>query len=60
MASGDIRVLLVLNFILSAFYATIIVWGLSYLDLAAYTLENIAIGTAIVALLTYLVVLRPR
>lgn len=60
MASGDIRVLLVLDLILSAIYAAIIVWGLDYLDMAAYTFENVAIATAIVATLTYILVLRPR
>ncbi|MFW6265376.1 MAG: hypothetical protein ACOC2A_01220 [Halanaeroarchaeum sp.] len=60
MASGDIRVLLVMNLVLSAVYATIIVWGLSFLDMATYSLENVAIGTAIVAVLTYLVILRPK
>ncbi|MFW5903451.1 MAG: hypothetical protein ACOCS7_01790 [Halolamina sp.] len=59
MASGDIRVLLVMNVILSAIYATIIVWGLDYAGMATYTLENVAIATAIVALLTYILVLRP-
>lgn len=59
MASGDIRVLLVLDVILSAIYATIIVWGLDYLDMLAFTPQNVALGTAIVALITYLLVLRP-
>ena len=58
MASGDIRVLLVLDVILSAIYASVIVWGLSYMDMAAFTAQNVAIGTAIVAVLTYILVLR--
>lgn len=59
MASGDIRVLLVLDLVLSAIYATIIVWGLNYLELLAFTVENVAFATAIFALLTYILVLRP-
>ncbi|MFB6081226.1 MAG: hypothetical protein ABEJ67_00255 [Halanaeroarchaeum sp.] len=59
MAKGDIRVLLVLDVILSAIYATIIVWGLDYLDMLAFTAGNVAAATAIIALLTYVLVLRP-
>lgn len=59
MASGDIRVLIVLDVVLSAIYATIIVWGLDYLNVLPLTLQNVLIGTAIVALLTYILVLRP-
>ena len=58
MASGDIRVLIVLDVIMSAIYAMIIVWGLDYLDMAAYNLENVLIATAIVAVLTYILVLQ--
>lgn len=58
MASGDIRVLIVLDVIMSAIYAMIIVWGLDYLDMATYNFENVAIATAIVAVLTYILVLQ--
>ncbi|AKH96863.1 hypothetical protein [Halanaeroarchaeum sulfurireducens] len=58
MTSGDIRVLLVLDIILSAIYATIVVWGLELVDMAAFTLENVAIGTVIIATLTYILILR--
>lgn len=59
MASGDIRVLLVLDLVLSAIYATIIVWGLNYLEMLAFTVENVALATAVIGLLTYILVLRP-
>ncbi|MFB6095514.1 MAG: hypothetical protein ABEJ71_03555 [Halodesulfurarchaeum sp.] len=58
MASGDIRVLLALDVIFSAIYATGVVWGLSYLNVAAYTIENVAILTAVLTVVTYLAVLR--
>lgn len=57
MASGDIRVLLVLDLILSAIYATGIVWGLDYVGWVAFTVRNVAVLTAIVALLTYILIL---
>lgn len=58
MAKGDIRVLIVLNVILSAIYATLVVYGLSYLDLAAFSVENVAMLTIGLAMVTYLAVLR--
>lgn len=59
MAKGDIRVLIALDIVLSAIYATIIVWGLDYLDMLAFTVGNVASATAIIALLTYILILRP-
>jgi hypothetical protein len=59
MASeGDIRVLLVLDLLLSAAFATVVLWGLSFVDLATFTLESVAVATLALATLTYLVVLR--
>lgn len=59
MASdGDIRVLLVLDLLLSAVFATVVVWGLDFIGLYALTPTNVAIGTVIIAVLTYVVVLR--
>ncbi|SHH10701.1 hypothetical protein [Halobaculum gomorrense] len=59
MASdGDPRVLLAMNLVLSSIFASVVVWGLSYLDLAALTLENVlGLGLVIFAA-TYLIVLR--
>jgi hypothetical protein len=59
MASeGDIRVLLVLDLVLSAAFSSVVLWGLSLVDLATFTLRSVAIATLFVATLTYLVVLR--
>jgi hypothetical protein len=59
MASeGDIRVLLVLDLVLSAAFSSVVLWGLSFVDLATFTLRSVAIATLFVASLTYLVVLR--
>jgi hypothetical protein len=58
MASGDIRVHLVMNAVLSAVYAAAVVWGLSYVGVMAYSVSNVAAGTAITFALTYVLVLR--
>lgn len=59
MASdGDIRVLLVLNLVLSVTFSTVVVWGLSVVGLASFTVETVALWTLALAVLTYLVVLR--
>jgi len=59
MASdGDIRVLLVLDLLLSVVFASVVVWGFDFIGLYAFTPTNVAIATAVIATLTYLVVLR--
>lgn len=59
MASqGDIRVLVVLDLLLSAAFATAVVWGLDFVGVAGFTPRNVAVGTVALAALTYLVVLR--
>ena len=58
MAKGDIRVLLVLDLIISAIYSAIVIWGLAYIDVLEYSIENVAILTVILATITYLAVLR--
>ena len=59
MASdGDIRVLLVLDLLLSLVFASVVVWGLAFIGVAEFTPVNIAIGTLVIGALTYLVVLR--
>ena len=56
MASeGDPRVLWVMNVVLSSAFAAVVVWGLSYLDLAAFTLTNVATLAVLVVAVTYLV-----
>ena len=59
MASeGDIRVLLVLDLLLSLVVASAVVWGLDFIGVTEFTPTNVAIGTAVLAVLTYVVVLR--
>lgn len=59
MASdGDIRVLVGLDLLLSAVFATVVVWGMDFVGVVAFTLRNVAVATLVVAVLTYLVVLR--
>jgi len=55
---GDPRVLLAMNVVLSSLFSTGVVWGLSYLDLAALTLENVAGLALVIFAATYLIVLR--
>lgn len=59
MASeGDIRVLLVLDLLLSLVFASAVVWGLDFINVTEFTATNVAIGTLLIAVLTYVVVLR--
>jgi len=59
MASdGDIRVLVVLDLLLSAVFAAVVVWGLDFIGVTEFTLPNVAVATAVLAVLTYVVVLR--
>jgi hypothetical protein len=52
---GDPRVLLLLNVVLSATFGTTVVWGLSFLDLAEFSIVNVATATIVLIALTYLV-----
>ncbi|RNJ25261.1 hypothetical protein [Halosegnis longus] len=59
MASdGDIRVLLVLDVLLSAVFSYVVLWGLEFADIAQLTTQNFVTATAVITVLTYLVVLR--
>lgn len=59
MASqGDIRVLLVLDLLLSFVFSLLVISGLEFVDLATFSWSNVALATAALALLTYLAVLR--
>lgn len=55
-SSGDPRVLLVLNALLSALFGTTIVWGLSLLEMAELSLVNALTATIIIFAFTYLVI----
>lgn len=59
MASeGDIRVLVVLDLLLSAVFAAVVVWGLSLLGVLAFSIRTVVLAALVVAALTYLAVLR--
>ena len=59
MASeGDIRVLLVMDLLLSLAFSAAVVWGLSFLGILTFSLRTVALATVMVALITYLAVLR--
>lgn len=58
MASGDPRVHLVMNAVLSAVYASVVVWGLEFIGVMAFTLETVGVAAVVIFALTYLVVLR--
>lgn len=55
---GDIRVLLVLDLVLSAVFASVVLWGLDFAGITAFTARRLALWTVAIAVLTYLVVLR--
>lgn len=55
---GDPRVLFVMNVVLSAAFAAAVVWGLSFVDLVPFTLQGVAGLALVLALFTYLVVVR--
>lgn len=56
MASdGDPRVLFVLNLVLSMLFASVVIWGLSYLDVVGFTPVNVAILGLLIVLATEVV-----
>jgi len=57
-SDGDIRVLLVLDVVLSLVFASVVLWGLDFIGEAQFTARNLAVGTVVLSILTYLVVLR--
>lgn len=59
MASqGDPRVLFALNLVLSAVFSAAVVFGLSFVGLVEFGWTNVALATATLMVLTWLVVLR--
>ncbi|WP_313693202.1 hypothetical protein [Halorarum halobium] len=57
-SSGDIRVLLVIDLVLSLAFGALALFALSMADIAEFTPVNVALATAVLAVLTYVVVLR--
>ncbi|MFP9192964.1 hypothetical protein [Natronosalvus vescus] len=54
-SQGDIRVLFVLNALLSTLFGWTIIWGLSLLGMAEYSLINVATAAIVLFALTYAV-----
>ena len=52
---GDPRVLVAMNVVLSTVFAATVVWGLSYLGAAEFTLVNVATGTVLLVAVSYVV-----
>lgn len=57
-SDGDIRVLLALDALLSLVFASVVLFGLDFVGVVRFTPANLAVGTVVLAVLTYLVVLR--
>lgn len=57
-SEGDPRVHAVMNLVLSFVFSTLVVWGLEFIDLAAFSWRNVALATAFLFLVTWAVVLR--
>lgn len=59
MASdGDIRVLLALDLLLSFVFVYTLMKGLEFIDVLAFSWNTVAMATAFLGFLTYLIVLR--
>ena len=59
MASqGDIRVLLALDLVLSFLFSAMVISGLAFIDVVPFTWGRVLGSTVVLALLTYLAVLR--
>ncbi|WP_373188618.1 hypothetical protein [Halolamina sp.] len=57
-SDGDSRVLFVLNLLLSFVFSYVVVWGLAFIGVGTFTLQNVALATIALMVLTYLTVLR--
>lgn len=52
---GDPRVHFIMNLVLSAAFASTVVWGLSFLGVMALTIERVATLTLLLMVITYVV-----
>ena len=55
---GDPRVLVAMNVVLSTAFAAMVVWGLSLLGAAEFTLINVGTGAVLLIALSYVVTLQ--
>lgn len=59
MASqGDIRVLLVLDLVLSFLFSWLVLSGLAFVDVTEFTWAKVGLATVALALITYMAVLK--
>ncbi|WP_435184191.1 hypothetical protein [Halobellus sp. EA9] len=54
-SEGDPRVLFVMNLVLSSLFATVVVWGLGFVDIASFTPINVASLALVLMAATYVV-----
>ncbi|MFA1609810.1 hypothetical protein [Halobellus rubicundus] len=54
-SEGDPRVLFAMNLVLSSIFAAVVIWGLSFADIAAFTPVNVASLALVVMAVTYVV-----
>jgi hypothetical protein len=54
-SQGDPRVHFVMNAVLSLLFATVVLWGLDFLEIVSFTIVNVLTATIVVMALTYLV-----
>lgn len=52
---GDPRVHFVMNVVLSLLFATVVLWGLDFLEIVSFTIVNVLTMTLVLMALTYLV-----
>ena len=55
-SQGDPRVLFVMNLVLSAAFGAFVVWGLSFIGMLEFGWQNVAVLTALLMVVTYVVV----
>ncbi|MFC6827177.1 hypothetical protein [Halopelagius fulvigenes] len=54
-SQGDPRVLFAMNLVLSTAFASVVVWGLSYIDVVPFTVVNVASFALVLMAVTYVV-----
>lgn len=54
-SQGDPRVLFAMNLVLSTVFASVVVWGLSYVDVVPFTLVNVASFALVLMAVTHVV-----
>ena len=57
-SDGDVRVLLVIDLLLSLAFGVVTLYALDLANIAAFTPRNLAFATLVIAALSYVVVLR--